>query len=353
MAKRFKTVELASSAEELEEAKSKKAAKKPAVDPLEYMEGIVNDMMLDLQNNKLQQVKTTRQFRTSSLPFCPILEFIKDPNIEEYSKSHYTTTGTAIHETIQSWLSVSKFSQDMIYGSWKCTGCQTVKLNQMRPKKLCGCSHTVSTTEFHRGWPKHWTYVEVEYDYHGLTGHIDLVVIPRPDFAFPVDFKTTELAKKKLRWSWKEDKVSSPNYVAQVRTYSTILDKVHGLPIKGWMLVNTERGSPIRKRSDFHPQVAKWSSKHSEKWMKVLDLSIENNKRLRKLEDAIDSEDKQLAEKQLRRIVVNRPCHSQDDYNDYMRYKFYSGECPHQETCFHGSNKAIFNMIMGELAKKE
>lgn len=321
---------------------------------LEFMEDTMRTMLLSLPTAKVQQVKSTRQFRTSSLPFCPILEFIKDPSIEEYAKSHYTTTGTAIHETVQSWLAVNKISQDKIYGSWKCTGCKTVKLNQLRPKKPCDCSFKVSTTEFHRGWPKHWTYEEIEYNYNGLTGHIDLVVAARPDFYFVVDFKTTELQKKKLRAGWKQDKVSSPNYVAQVRTYSTILTLEHNLPIKGWMLVNLDRGAPIRKESDYHMQVASWSERNSVKWDKYLKHSISNNKNLLKLEKAVDDEDKEAATLYMKKMVKSRPCHSQEDYTAYMRYKFYGDDvCPFKEVCLHGSDKSVRNKIISELSKKE
>jgi hypothetical protein len=350
---RHKVVELASSAEEIHKKTVHKISKPNPDADLDYMEEIARTALLDLQNQKIQQVPTTRQFRTSALPFCPILEFIKDPQFEEYSKSHYTTTGTAIHETKQAWLSISKVSRDIMYGSWLCTGCKDVRLNQFRPKKACGCTHKVSTTEFHRGWPKHWTYVEVEYNYNGLTGHIDLILVPKPDFAFTVDFKTTELSKKKLRWSWKEDKVSSPNYVAQIRTYSTILDLEHKLPIRGWMLVNTERGSPIKKASDFHMQVGSWGRKQSLKWQKQLDLSVKNNRILTKLEAAVEDGNREESNKQLKRIIVNRPCHSKEDYTAYMKYKFYTGQCAHIDVCCKGSHKAVHTRIMDELSKKE
>lgn len=328
---------------------NKPAPKKPYI---EEMEELAVDMLLDLQNLKLTQGKRGREFRTSSLPFCPILSFLKDAGEESYSKSHFTSTGTAIHETVQSWLSVSKISKDIIWGSWKCTGCGAIKLNQFRPRKECDCNFKLSTTQFHRGWPKHWTYHEFEYNYKGLTGHIDLIVWPRPDFAFVLDIKTTEVEKKRLRWNWKQDKISSPNYVAQVRTYATILDIVHGIPIKSWMLSNLERARPINKRQDFHPQVASWSRKHSEKWMKHLDLSIKNNKILTKVEAAIDAEDRDEAERHIKRMIVSRPCTDQTTYDNYMRYGFYTGECEHCNACFSG-DRAVRKMITTELAKKE
>lgn len=346
MAKR-KIVELASV------ATSKPKSKESVFDVLDFVENTVNNMMLDLQNNKVQQVAAQREFRTSSLPFCPILEFLRDPQFEDYKKSHYTSTGTAIHETIQSWLAVSPFSSSMLYGSWECTGCKKVKLNQMKPTKACNCEYTYSTTPYHRRWPKHWTYKEIEYNYNGLTGHIDLVVIPKPGLAFVLDFKTTELEKKKSRISWRADKVSSPNYVAQVRTYATILDLVHNMPIQAWVLVNAERGKPITSIKDFHVQTGLWSRKHSNKWNGLIIDAVDNNKRLLSVETAVKSSEPKQARTALKEVIKHRPCTDQASYDAFMKYKFYQGSCEHCATCFSGSNKAVYDMVVGELSKKD
>lgn len=325
---------------------------KQDVDPLDYMEDIINASMTGMQHEKVTQVKRKREFRSSGLPFCPILQFLREPQEENYAKSHYTSTGTAIHESIQGWLSVTKTSQNIMWGSWKCTGCQQIKFNQYKPKKLCDCKFVVSTTEQHRGWPKHWTYHEVEFEYRGLTGHIDLILWPKPDFAFVPDFKTSEQEKKRLRWNWKADKVSSPNYVAQIRTYASILTLEHGLPIKGWALINVERGRPITKATDYHTQLGVWNKKKAVKWMENIDRAADNNKILTKLEDAVEKGDRDGAEKQIDRMIKNRPCVDQDSYDRFMQYGFYQGSCEHCSTCFSGSHKAIKRMILTELSKK-
>lgn len=343
-----KVTELASTA-----SSSSSNRLKPIDDPLEYMEKVIDDCFADIRNAKVTQVATNREFRTSSLPFCPILDFLREPQEENYDKSHYTSTGTAIHETLQSWLSVANYPKSMLYGSWKCTGCQNVLKNQMMPKKLCGCKHTMSTTPFHRKWPKHWTYEEIEYNYNGLSGHIDGVLMPRPDFAFVIDFKTTELAKKRSKYNWKADKISSPAYVAQIRTYSTILTLEHDLPIKGWMLINVERGRPIKSKNDYHKQVGTWGEKHSIKWDGILQRSIKHNILLSKLERAVEEKKKDRAQELLQKIVACRPCKSEHDYKRYMVYKHYDGKCPHADVCFSGKNKPVYTRIMDELSKKE
>lgn len=317
------------------------------------MENCVAEMFTSIRQTQVQQIKRRREFRTSSLPFCPILGFLQEPQIESYDKSHYTSTGTSIHTTIQSWMSVAKVPRKWLWGSWKCTGCQTIRQNQFQPKKLCECKHRVSTTDFHRGWPKHWTYEEVEYNYYGLTGHIDAIFVPLPYFAFVLDVKTTQLQAKKSRYNWKADKVSSPNYVAQVRTYSTVLDMEFNLPIQGWVLLNVERGKPITSSRDYHMQVATWDHEKSQKWDKNLQLAIQNNKRLSELEQAIENGEKSEATKYLKRVIANRPCHDEKSYNQFMKYGFYQGVCPHLDVCSGGSNKAVYNRIMSELSKKE
>lgn len=335
------------------ESKKSKGGLAPIEDPLQFMEDCFAEVLSSVKSLTFPQVKKKREFRTSSLPFCPILDFLREPHIESYDKSHYTSTGTSIHETLQSWMSVAKIPRSWLWGSWKCTGCHEIKRNQFQPRKICGCAHTVSTTDFHRGWPKHWTYEEVDYNYHGLSGHIDGILIPRPDFAFVIDFKTTELAVKRARYNWKADKVSSPTYVAQVRTYSTILDLEFELPIRGWMLVNVERGRPIKSNKDYHVQTARWDSDKSRKWDKVLKTSIENNLILTSVEEAVDSSNRDEAKTQIKRMIKNRPCVDEKSYDAYMKYKFFQGKCEHCDVCLGGSNKAIYNRIMSELAKKE
>lgn len=322
-------------------------------DSLDFMEKIARSMMLDLQHNSVPQVKTKREFRTSGLPFCPILEFLKDPQTEDYKKSHYTSTGTAIHQTKQSWLSISPYSSKMLWGNWKCTGCGALKTHQMKPTKLCDCRFQMSTTEFHRRWPKHWTYDEVEYNHNGLTGHIDLIVAPKPDFFFVGDFKTSEIQKKIKRAGWTQDKISSPSYVAQVRTYSTVLDLKFNLPIKGWMLINADRGSPVVGPNEFFLQVGEWSRAKSLKWDKLLQESSQNNQRLLRLEKAVEDGDRALAIKKLKSIVVNRPCTDERSYNSYMAYSFFKGKCALCSVCTRGTDKAVLQTIKNKLAEKE
>lgn len=125
------------------------------------------------------------------------------------------------------------------------------------------------------------------------------------------------------------------------------------LPIRGWELANVERGRPIQKAQDFHAQVANWSTKHSQKWLKWLDLSVENNNLLVKLENAVEKGNKAKADRYLDYIIESRPCHCEKTYNAYMRYGFYQGECPMKGVCLKGSRKAIRAKIIAELANKD
>ena len=55
----------------------------------------------------------------------------------------------------------------------------------------------------------------------------------------------------------------------------------------------------------------------------------------------------------IKRIIHNRPCVDEKTYDAYMKYKWYTGACPHKDICLKGSNKAIYNRILEELSKKE
>lgn len=320
-------------------------------DFVDLIEKDVTYCFSNLSTKRIKQIRK-REFRTSSLPFCPILEFLKEPQEESYEKSHYVSTGTAIHETIQSWYSVVDTVKDKVWGNWKCTGCQRIVKHRFQPKKLCECEHKSSTTAFHRGWPKHWTYDEVEYNYFGLSGHIDMIRFPEPDWAFVQDIKTSEIEVKRARYNWKQDKVSSPTYVAQIRTYCTVLDLSLGLPIKGWALSNVERGRPVKSMKDLHPQMASWSRENSLKWDKHLKRAIKNNELLIKLEIAVIKKDTERANRYLQKIIKNRPCTSPEEYKAFMGYKFYGEQkCGLCKECF-SSSQRVLERIQLELEKK-
>ena len=214
------------------------------------IERYVHDMFSEMVLMSETQPPSEREFRTSGLPFCPILSFLKEDREESYASSFYTSIGTSIHLVMQTWLAKTKLSVKHVYGNWKCTGCGKEKRMCKQPSPCtCGSTHS-RASKFHERMKPFWMYEEIEYNYRGLSGHIDLVYWPLPNFAFTLDFKTSDIEKKKKSGYWIRSKPSSPTYVVQVRTYNTVLDLHYGVPIRGWCLANLDRAQPIKKSSD-------------------------------------------------------------------------------------------------------
>jgi len=317
------------------------------------IEGFVSSMLMNLPGTCVSTGKPKHTLRASGLPFCPITTFLRGGEEENFEKSFYTSTGTAIHETLQNWLSLNRIARRDIYGSWECSACGKVRLNQRCPKKLCKCSKTISVDYSLRFMPKFWKYREVELEYNGITGHVDLIVFIRPDFAIVIDLKTTALAQKKGGHFWENNKPSSLNYVTQIRTYCTLLDKLHSLPIRGWCLAVIDRNTPLAKPSDFHLIPAEWNHAKSNRWMRHLDLAISNSRHLEKLEDAIEDGDRATSRRELKAIVINRPCKSHKSYHLWMSYKFFGKEeCPlYDKCCVDPTDKGVYLDIHSRVAE--
>ena len=322
------------------------------MDDLEIIDKIVaytTDMLMEMSTMEEVQTQGEREFRTSGLPFCPILSFLREPRSESYSMSMYTSTGTAIHTSVQTWLAKTKLSSRHLFGNWLCTGCGAKKRMIKKPKPCSCSSRRAMHSEFHRRMQPFWMYEEIDFEYRGLSGHIDLVYWPEPEFAFAVDFKTTDLVKKKKSSYWEPAKPSSPNYVVQIRTYNTVLDLLYGLPIKGWVLANLDRAQPIKKPTDFSLIPSEWSHAKSLKWDRILLKASNNNKRLLRLERAINEGNGSKSRKYLQDIIEHRPCISDSTYNNWMFYGFYKGECELKRQCLSCNTTKIRNAIYTKL----
>ncbi len=313
------------------------------------IEGYITDALMEMSTAEETQPTSQREFRASGLPFCPILSFLKSPRTESYGSTHYTSTGTAIHLTVQTWLAKTKLSSRHLFGNWLCTGCGDKKSMCKKPQP-CPCKSSRSlVSEFHRRMRPFWMYEEIEFEWRGMSGHCDMVYWPEPDFAFVGDFKTTDLVKKKQSSFFDPAKPSSPTYIPQIRTYCTILDLQYSVPIRGWSLINLNRAAPYKKPSDAHLLTSIWDHKKSVRWDRILELASKNNKRLTKLEQAIEAEDSGRARELLTNIVVNRPCTTQKEYNQWMAYAFFKGECELKKDCLSCKINRIKKSVLSRL----
>lgn len=285
------------------------------------------------------------ELRSSGLPFCPIKSFLLTENTENYKKDHYVSTGTAIHETLQYWLPKGDYKAH-IFGDWKCSACGRMKRFQLLPGP-CKC----------RSNSAEWLYKELEIKYKKLTGHVDLVLqlnLDKPPFRYVVvDFKSTDMLKKRSNVRWDPLQPSSRNYVVQVRTYCTLLQLEYQLNIVGWLLPSINRAEPITSDQHYNLLSGEWTKRQSLRWIKYLDAANYDFTVLKRLLRHIADNNPSEANEWLVEMVKTRPCHSMDDYKKWMHYSFYGTDvCPMQGICTKGKNKPVLAHVRQLLRQK-
>lgn len=322
-------------------------------DIVDKIEETVTSMMLSLSDLTYPSHRDYA-FRVSSLPFCPVKTFVAEPRNNNYQMSHYTEIGTAMHDIIQTWLALNPKYRKKIWGNWKCTGCQKVVEHRLHPSKPCDCKYKMSVGNSRLiGWPKFWNYEEVTITWKNLSGHVDLILFLNPTTAIVIDFKSSGLTEKKQSWYYKEDQPGSPSYVAQIRTYSSLLPITHDLPIKGWCLITVDRTRPIEDQHSFSPLSSEWGEDKQKRWMKYVQKSSDNYKLFEKLIEAVSDEDSDEANKQLKKCIVNRPCTDKKSYDTYMRYAFFGQKkCPLLKSCKKGKRE-VYSQVKSILNDRE
>lgn len=312
-------------------------------DPLTIAERIFGDMLGNLQTLKDKSDRPI-ELRSSGLPFCGLKKFILDERGESYSMDHYTSTGTAIHETLQKWFPKGDYKK-YIFGDWKCEACNRVKKFQKLPSSRCKC-----------GESKGWKYQELSLKYKSLTGHVDFILeLPTAPVSYlVVDFKTTDMERKRSNVLWDPNQPSSKNYVVQIRTYCCLLQLKYKLNIRCWIVANINRAEPIRDKRHYHILSGDWEPKMSKRWLPYLDKAVEDFTRLRRLLRHLKEKNVDEAQEALINLVKGRPCQSEEDYKKWMSYAFYGkDECPMKKTCCHKGSKAVQSEVKERLRQKQ
>lgn len=153
-------------------------------------EEVVDDFMLDLQNVSDSDYREPK-FRTSSMPFCPILFSMSSGHGSvDYGSQFYFSVGTVLHELIQNSASRGRVGSRILWGDWKCTGCKKIHHACHKPKELCKCGKPDQfSPRQNKGGEREWLYEEVTIEYKGLSGHIDGIVEVAPNKYWIIDFK--------------------------------------------------------------------------------------------------------------------------------------------------------------------
>jgi hypothetical protein len=306
----------------------------------------INLMLTSLETS--QEISEKRvQLRCSSLPWCGLHSFFFEEGYKSnFASDFYTSIGTAVHESMQKWMAKDfNYSSD-IYATWVCESCREEHVDCYHPKTCRKCKS------------EKLKYKEIEINYKSLSGHVDLIRrINDEGHCIVIDFKTTDLFKdlKSKGFNWNKDFQFSKKYLIQIRTYCALLRKIKGLDIRGWCLLFVDRSAPPSSKTKPKIVYEKWTPKLNKEYMGYVDALEENWQTYQELEKAIKDEDREEALGLIKELIVNRPCYSPEDYNDWMSAKFFNpvkDGCPAAKVCTKKSNKDILKFLLAKLESK-
>ena len=203
-------------------------------------------------------------------------------------------------------MSLAPMGKD-IWGSWKCRVCNKEEKYCFRPKDCCN---------------QPMRYEEVDFRIGPLTGHIDLVAAYKNRKHFiAYEFKTTGPKPEKPKRM----------HMLQVRHYVAMMKRNYNITIKGYVVVYV--GRQFLERWKFGPYNAASSLEKTEEWMF---RAIKGFKAATKAR-------KDPCRENLLEVVAQRPCKSQDDWDEYMSraHQFQKSTCPLLSKCTAGNKSCL------------
>lgn len=292
------------------------------------------------------------EFRTSSLPYCPIQDFqdiiLNTPISESYSKDFYTRIGTQVHENIQNMSGLSKYGK-FVFGSWKCPKCGHIHEVCFRPKKCKECGEFLLE------------YVELDFNYKGLSGHQDMLACYPCDAEgnfVELDKKQTKLFLKELgknhnskkylhKWCGFEYKTTGTKYIkdprytkylptpkhfGQIEAYCVMLDLLYDIKVSEYCIIYFSRETPgTQDNVFFKPFVYEWTDEKYDFRLMTIERACETRKYVEK---AVKHYSTSKCTKYLNKIIDNRPCKCKKDWEVYMQKKYFKDEvCPYLKYC--------------------
>jgi len=207
------------------------------------------------------------EFRASSLPYCGLLDYVdrrdQPSSSFDYGGFHYTTIGTAVHETVQRL--IYKTNKGKLFGTWRCLSyhkgkvCGKLHYNQLEPT-VCECCGQTDRNFFYEelevAWPprdfkkmedaakKDNVLMSVKRKLCGVntfTGHVDGVFQAANGKYYVLEYKTTS-----------KDKVDTGRglpvsyHPYQARRYAGLITKLHGITISGFFLIYLGRDTAAK-----------------------------------------------------------------------------------------------------------
>lgn len=314
------------------------------------------------------------ELRSSSLPFCPILfadgERKNDEGWAEDSSvswrgQFYLDIGTAAHTLWQRVLTRAAVEAPMNvkpYGSWSCSHCGKEKFHCFLPEP-CQCGPrgdgSYTKTEFYAlqrkknplltdrklrdlfdifGPYSEWEYVEIGFDYKGLTGHIDYIeYYPDTDYWMIWDLKT---AMSKAVNNPKGELPVVKN-IFQIEAYAHILPQVvPAIPkIDAYALLYHTRESS----SLWEPYLIDWTPDRNERAAKRVNRWVNGH-------NAAEDYMEHQTTANLQKVVSMRPCLSEKSYKREMACVFdFKANCKFLDLCTNYESRELAERLAVKL----
>ena len=256
----------------------------------------VNDMF----ETVIEGEARPRSLRSSSLPYCPVLDVLVTPESDrmDLSKSLYTSIGTAAHLSLQVFATLGKYGP-RCWGGWKCPRCaHEWKTPRFRPDRCpSGCDDPP---------------LYEEACGRGIMGwHSDLVV-RYPHGWLVQEYKT--IGRKPTEPQRK--------HVLQARTYCHMLREEYGIDA-AYAIVYVER--PHLARTIFGPYDPRSNLQEIADWTKRSIVGFR----------AATVARERPTPPNLREVARLRPCHDRASYDEYMarNLDFAKNTCPLLSVC--------------------
>lgn len=290
--------------------------------------------------------------RASSLPFCPLLEFLNAVKGEKFKKDYsfefYTRVGTAIHSAVQFAFPLSRYGKN-VFGNWKCNRhsdpfepCGYVKNACVRPDSLVCPKCKKGLLEYDE-LTLLWQHKDD--DRAAVSGHCDLITKHSKRFVL-WEFKSTSSFNVENPHRF----LPYPKHLFQKWAYACMLDRMGMRPdYVALVYFSRDKAGEDPHKSGTGVKNVKAQTQKVGIYYKVTDDALKLMREL--LDETVEGV--RLAQIIQRRIEAGRkpkestvlalsaarPCHKKTDYTTYMTHGFgFNESCPYaipgDENCF-------------------
>lgn len=248
------------------------------------------------------------KLRVSGLPYCGLRHLyrrlIHPKQYYNMGKSYYMDCGTLTHSAIQKHLGFG----NKIIGDWVCI--EEFCLGYRKFSSNCYCPACGLVMEYKE--------LEMKFDMYPYLSKffIDGLFVSEDGSYWIIDYKTTN--SKTCSIPTKDSGLPYATNVAQIKAYCALIEKLHPIKIKGWLLCYVARDNPLTM-------------------LKVVGNTISNKEKsnvLNNLKKYNDQYKKVMfcnSFKTVKELYENKPCISEEYYrNNYATFD----PCPFVHLCF-------------------